>query len=98
MTVFAKVTGFLAQEIEISAEPQQLFIRGKGKTAVEESDNEAFYIEEQANFVRAIDLPCKVDSSKVVATLDDGTLKITLPKIVMKKAAQADRSQTIISE
>jgi HSP20 family molecular chaperone IbpA len=39
-----------------------------------------------------------VDPSKVVATLDDGTLKITLPKIVMKKAAQADRSQTIISE
>jgi HSP20 family protein len=91
LTALAKVAGFTAQEIEISAESQQLFISRKKETGLEESDNEAVYIQEQADeFVRAIDLPTEVDPSKVAATLEDGTLKITLPKIVINKAAQAD--------
>jgi HSP20 family molecular chaperone IbpA len=91
LTVLAEVAGFGAQEIEVSAEPQRLFISGRKEHALEKSDNEAVYMKKEVDeLFRAVDLPTEVDTSNVAATLEDGRLKIVLPKTIIKKAAQAD--------
>jgi HSP20 family molecular chaperone IbpA len=91
LTVLVEVPGFSVQEIEVSAEPKRLFINGKKEHALEKSDSETVYMEEKVDeLFRVVDLPTEVDTSKVGTTLEDGMLKITLPKTIIKKAAQAD--------
>ena len=47
-------------------------------------------VEEAIELFRAVDLPAQVDPSKAAATLEDGTLKIILPKTVIEKTTPAD--------
>jgi HSP20 family molecular chaperone IbpA len=87
----AKVPGFTAQDIEISAEPQCLFISSKKEHSLEERVNEAVYMAKEVDEVfRVVDLPAQVDPSKAAVTLEDGTLKIILPKTVIEKTTPAD--------
>jgi HSP20 family molecular chaperone IbpA len=89
LTVLAGVGGFSAQEIEIGVEPQRLFISGKKKVAPEKSGKDAVYVEEKLDKIfRTIDLSAQVNPSKLAAKLEDQTLKITLPKAIIEKAAQ----------
>ena len=89
VTVRAEVPGFTAPDIEISAEPQRLFISGKKTLSAEQTKEETACTEQRSKEIfRAIELPAEVDPSQATATLKDGVLNIVLPKTVARKAAR----------
>lgn len=81
LEVTAEVPGFGEKELEISVEPERLTITGKHETSKEEKKGKTFYSEHCASEIfRAVDLPVKVETKDVVATLKNGMLNLTLPK------------------
>lgn len=80
--VRAEVPGFNEKELEIGIEPRKLAITGKRKTSKEEKKGKAVYTESSSDqMLRIVELPAEVDAAKVVATLKNGVLEITLPKV-----------------
>ena len=71
-------------------EPHRLTISGKRETSKERKTKKTIYTEQCSNQIyRAIDLPAEVDTSKVMSTLKDGVLELTMPK-----AAKAQKVKT----
>ena len=82
VTVRAEVPGFSAKELEVGVEPHRLTISGSRETSEGHGGKKTLYAEHCGNHIfRAIDLPAEVDSSKVKATLKDGVLELSMPKI-----------------
>lgn len=99
ITVQAEVPGFKASEINISAEPRQLMIEGSSEQAIEEKSKEepekVVFSERHVNrFCRTFSLPAEVDPAKVAATLKDGVLEITLPKLPAQQAVGVEIKTT----
>jgi HSP20 family protein len=91
LEVKAEVPGFNEKELEIGVEPRKLAITGKRETSKEEKKGKAVYTESSSDqLLRIIELPAEVDAAKAAATLKNGVLEITLPKVV---AAQPERVQ-----
>lgn len=83
LTVWAEVPGFSTTELEVNVEPRKLTIAGKHEAREEGKKGKTIYSERCAKeILRVIDLPVEVESSKVIAILKDGILKIELPKAV----------------
>jgi len=81
--VKAEVPGFNEKELEISVEPRRLTILGKRETAKEEKKGKIVYSESCSNQVfRVVDLPVEVMAERAEATLKNGTLHLTMPKVV----------------
>jgi HSP20 family protein len=92
LQVKAEVPGFSEKELEISVEPQRLTITGKHQTSKEEKKGKTIYSESSASdILRIVDLPVEVDAAKASATLKNGVLNLTIPKVravrVQPKAA-----------
>lgn len=95
ITVRADVPGFTERDLEIVAEPTQLFITGKVEKKPDENKRKTAYSEISSREVfRSIALPAKIDPEKVTAWLKNGVLEICLQKTepakkipVMAKAA-----------
>ena len=82
VTVRAEVPGFSAKELEVGVEPDRLTISGKRETSEEHASKKMIYKEHCSNQIyRAIDLPTEVDTSKVTATLKNGVLELSMPKV-----------------
>jgi HSP20 family protein len=87
LIVCAEVPGFKNDEIKISAEPRRLYIEGSTETRKDETSARVVFNERRSNqFFRSVTLPADVDSANVTASLKDGVLEISLPKL---PAAQA---------
>ena len=85
--VEVEVPGYTMEQIDVSLHQNQLTI--KGERAEESEDKGREYIRRErrsGSFTRTFLIPSDVDASKVGATLEQGVLKVTLPKSV---AAQA---------
>jgi HSP20 family protein len=81
LQVKAEVPGFSAKELEVSVEPCRLTITGKRETKEERAEGKTVYSEYCANeILRVVDLPAKIDTAKVTATLKDGILEFAMPK------------------
>jgi HSP20 family molecular chaperone IbpA len=93
LTVQAELPGFNAEEIQVSAEPRRLIISGSASQTNEEEKENVFYREILAKDVfRSLDLPVEVDAVNAEASLRDGILSITLPKLTAGKPSQAQAS------
>lgn len=82
------VPGFAQEEIEIALEGGVLTVRGEHKAQTEKNDEKRrYYLQEvsQQSFVRSFTLPLEVSSEQVRAELNDGLLKIWLPKAAQAK-------------
>lgn len=90
LTAEAKVPGFSAEELEISLEPWRLTISGKKETKKEQKNDTTTFKENSEELLGVIDLPSEIDSAKATATLKNGTLIITLPKVATAAAIQSD--------
>jgi len=91
LEVKAEVPGFNEKELEIGVEPRKLAITGKRETSKEEKKGKVVYSESSSDqLFRIIELPAEVDATKAAATLKNGVLEITLPKML---AAQPVRVQ-----
>jgi HSP20 family protein len=81
VTVRAEVPGFSAKELEVGVEPHRLTISGKREAKEDRTGKKTIYSEHCRNQIfRAVDLPAKVDTSKVTANLKDGVLELSMPK------------------
>jgi HSP20 family protein len=79
--VRADVPGFRDKDIEVRVEPHRLIISGRREQVHDQKNRRALYSERRSDEVcRVVDLSEEIDSDKVRATLQDGTLEITLPK------------------
>jgi len=86
--VKAEVPGFNENELQVTMEPNRLTICGKRETSKEEKKGKTVYSEKCSNEIfRVVDLPAEVDTSRVTATLKNGTLGLTMPKAQKAQAA-----------
>ena len=81
LIVRADVPGFRDKDIEVRVEPRRLIISGKREQVHDEKRRKSVYSERRSDEVfRTLDLSEEIDPDKVKATLQDGTLEISLPK------------------
>ena len=91
LTIHAEVPGFEAKDIKVSVEQRQLILTGKTETATEEKKEETIYNERRTNqFYRAITLPAEVDATNVTASVKNGVLELTLPKVAKQEAVKVE--------
>lgn len=85
VTVKAEVPGFTADQIKISVEDSKLIISGKSeKTEEKKEGDKVVFSEIHSNqFLKELSLPTKVDIAKADATLKNGVLLLTLPKLAL---------------
>jgi len=84
--VRAEVPGVQKKDIEVSLVDNMLTIRGKVEHEHKEEKTDYYRCEiSQGAFSRSILVPGKFDASKVAASLKDGVLEVTLPKIEASK-------------
>jgi HSP20 family protein len=80
--VKADVPGFTERELEINLEPHRLTITGKREAKKEEKKGKTVYAEGCSDqILRIVDLPADIETDKVTATLKNGVLDFTLPKV-----------------
>ena len=80
--VCAAVSGFSKKDLDVSATDNTVTIRGSKKTESKEEEGDYFRREIHAeDFMRTVRLPALVDDTKAKATIKDGMLKLTLPKV-----------------
>lgn len=88
-TVRAAVPGFKPEEIEVGIKDNFLILSGASRTEKKKEDENTIYSEWRSDrFFRRIPLSGEVDAEKVEATLKDGILKLTLPKMPAKEPRQ----------
>ena len=86
ITVRAEVTGFAANAIKISVEPQRLVISGKSEKTTEEKKEQTLFSEFRSNqFCRELRLPAEVEPDKTTAVLKDGVLELVFAKAAESK-------------
>ena len=80
--VKAEVPGFNEKEIEVGVEPRRLTITGKREAEKEEKKSKTVYAETCSDrILRMVELPAEIETEKVAATLKNGVLELTLPKV-----------------
>jgi len=93
ITVSVEMPGLERKDIDIAIDDDVLTIRGE-KTVEEENKDEKknLHVTERAYgvFYRAIQLPSGVDPSKLQATMQNGVLKITIPKPVRSQTQKIE--------
>lgn len=82
ISVKAEVPGFTSKDLHVSVEGNRLTISGKRETKEEKTEKKIVYREHSSDqIMRMVDLPAAVDAEKATATLKDGMLELTLPKL-----------------
>jgi len=84
----AELPGFAIDDLELSATHNLLTI--KGKRVVKYDDSATVLRSERASgeFERTIELPQEIDTENVEASLTNGVLRITLPKVAPARKHQ----------
>ena len=79
--------GFNEKEVEIGVEPRRVTITGKRETKKEEKKGKTFCAESCSDrILRMVELPAEIETDKVTATLRNGVLDLTLPKVAKAQA------------
>lgn len=89
IVVRAEVPGFTPDQIEISAEPRALVLKGE-RPADEHSKAGSYHRRERqyGGFARSISLPVGLDTGKASAECRNGLLTIRIPKAEAAKPKQ----------
>ncbi|MCK4539995.1 Hsp20/alpha crystallin family protein [Candidatus Parcubacteria bacterium] len=86
IVVKSTIAGVKPEDIDISINNDMLTIRGKRE--MRETINNDHYLYRECywgSFSRSVILPVEVESNKIEATLENGILTITLPKVKSAK-------------
>jgi len=80
--VRAEVPGVDKKDIEVSLADNMLTVKGSVKREEKEEKGDYYRCEtSQGAFLRTVAIPGQIDATKVAASLKDGVLEITLPKV-----------------
>jgi HSP20 family protein len=81
-TLKAEVPGFTEKEIEVAVEQGRVTITGKREYSKEEKKGKTVCAETCSDQVlRIVNLSSEIERDKVTATLKNGVLELTLPKV-----------------
>jgi len=84
--VRADVPGYKKEDIDISVSNSTLTIKGETKTEEKEEKGDYYRCEiSRGAFSRMVPLPAEVDDAKAKASMKDGVLELTLPKLEKSK-------------
>ena len=77
----AEFPGMSVDDIDVEVEEGDLILRGK-KEMAEEKESEDYHVTERSygEFYRRFSLPSSVDAEKIEAEMQDGVLKVRMPK------------------
>lgn len=85
ITVDAEVPGFSANELQVSLEPRRLTISGRKQSRTERTEGNILYSERCSNeILRSVELPVEVNASRATASLNNGILELTAPKLAAR--------------
>ena len=79
--VTAEVPGLSEKDVSVAIEQDVLAITGERRVQAPEGYSIHRQERDDFKFARAISLPCKVEADKTTATVRNGVLAITLPKV-----------------
>lgn len=83
----AEVPGFSEKELEINLEPRRVTITGKREAKKEEKKGKTIYAERCSDqILRIVDLPADIETDKVTATVKNGILELTMPKVAKARS------------
>ena len=87
--VRAELPGIKSNELDIQVTAEGISISGERKIPVE-GDNVRYHRREReaGKFSRLINLPSEIDVNKVEASMENGVLKVTIPKSEVSKPRQ----------
>ncbi len=86
LDIRAEVPGFTAENLKVSVEPDRVTIKGDTEEKSEKKDAGTIYSEWRSNkLFRSIDLPNRVEPDKATATIKDGVLTLSIPKVAETK-------------
>src|SRR5579863_4225259 len=95
ITIDAEVPGFSANELQLSLEPRRLTISGKKQSSSESKKGNVLYSERCSNeLLRTVELPLEVNVSRAKATLNNGILELSAPKLAAAKVSIQAKSAT----
>jgi len=91
LVVKAELPGMKEDQIEVEVKDNMLTISGEKKEEKEE-EKEGYYYKEShsGSFSRTVSLPAEVMADKADASMNDGVLTITVPKVEEKKAKKLE--------
>jgi HSP20 family protein len=82
VVVRAELPGYKKDDVEVSVSGDTLTLKGEAST--EEKDEKGDYYRHEISrrsFLRTLALPAEVDDAKAKASMKDGMLELTLPKV-----------------
>jgi len=89
IVVTVDVPGMEAKDIHVTVRDNVLILRGEKRTEKERKEDKTYRMERTFGaFTRHIALPVPVDSNKVNAAVQNGVLKVTLPKTAAAKGME----------
>lgn len=85
-TAEMNVPGFKKEDIDISLDNRIMTIKSEKEESSEQKEDGKYIVKERSvsNLSRSFHVPENVDVSKIEANMEDGVLKITLPKAEKK--------------
>jgi HSP20 family protein len=88
LVVEASLPGILPEDVDISIAGNTLIIKGEAKHEKEKEGMGKYHYRERCyrSFQRAITLPAEVNTDAAEATLENGELKLVLPKVEETKS------------
>ncbi len=84
----AEIPGVSEKDLDISVEQAALTLRGERKTEVPEGYSVHRRERGNRSFARSFTLPCRIDTEKVTANLENGVLEMKLPKVAEEQPRQ----------
>ncbi|MEM3342656.1 MAG: Hsp20/alpha crystallin family protein [Thermoplasmata archaeon] len=92
IVVEAEMPGLSKEDVNIEVTDKYIEIKGEKKEEKEEKDDKKKYIRKERSFTsyhRRIPLPEKIKPEEVKASMKDGVLKVTMPKLEAKQEPEA---------
>jgi HSP20 family protein len=89
-TVRAEVPDFEAKDLDVRLEPRKVMIAGKWQAT---EGTPACFERCSDQILRVVNLSAEVDTTKAVAMLKDGILKLELPRVIVAKKVPIETAQ-----
>jgi HSP20 family protein len=92
------VPGFTAEQLSVAVEPNCVTIRGEAeqKSKKKKDGTETSEFSRSETF-RRFELSSAIDTAAAEASLEDGVLKLTLPKIAAKQESRPERVLKVVT-
>ncbi|MEP2031392.1 MAG: Hsp20/alpha crystallin family protein [Paracoccaceae bacterium] len=91
-SISMELPGVSESDVELSVKSGTLVIRGEKKTESEKKGDTWYFSERQYGaFSRTFQLPEDADGGKAHATIKDGVLKVTIPRIALEEEDETQK-------